>query len=39
MSILLRGMGKAFGIDFAMSDLWKEEAEKYLEEYSKNKKV
>ena len=30
VSILLRGMGKAFGMNLIMSQLWKEEAEKFL---------
>ena len=30
VSVLLRGMGKAFGMNLIMSQLWKEEAEKFL---------
>lgn len=30
VSLLLRGMGSAFGIKFRMSEVWKEEAEKFL---------
>jgi aarF domain-containing kinase len=30
VSILLRGMGKAFGLDLKMSEMWKDEAKKFL---------
>jgi len=31
VSLLLRGLGKAFGMQFRMSELWQEEARKCLE--------
>ena len=30
VSVLLRGMGKAFGLNLKMSDMWKDEAESFL---------
>ena len=37
VSVLLRGMGKAFGMNLIMSQLWKEEAEKFLNpDYTNN---
>jgi aarF domain-containing kinase len=30
VSVLLRGMGKAFGLNLRMSEMWKEEAENFL---------